>query len=171
MANPILIEKKPQKMRHEIKYNINPADDVILSGRLRKLFPHDTHAGYIMVERPLFHNLMLEQENFSLYHRYFSQFISAYFESGYFEEKVRKTSALIAPYIKKDPTAFCSYEDHRLAVETITNFCLLRSESIRGQLNGTIPSTIKGQSDDDSALVDASSIWVPDMGEIADLED
>lgn len=82
-----------------------------------------------------------------------------------------KTRALIAPYVEKDATAFCSYEDFLLAVDTIEEFCLLRAQSIRGQLDGTIPATIKGQSEDKSNFVDASSVWLPDMGEVADLAD
>ena len=78
---------------------------------------------------------------------------------------------LIAPYVEKDATAFCSYEDFLLGVDTIEKFCLLRAESVRGQLDGTIPSTIAAQAEDKSSFVDASSVWLPDMGEIADLKD
>ena len=38
-------EKQPLKLRHELKHNINPQDDLILTSRLRKLFRHDTNAG------------------------------------------------------------------------------------------------------------------------------
>jgi len=40
-----------------------------------------------------------------------------------------------------------------------------------GQLDGTIPSTIAAQAKDKSAFVDASELWLPDLGEIADLKD
>ena len=33
------------KLRHELKHSINSGEDHILSARLRKLFPHDRHAG------------------------------------------------------------------------------------------------------------------------------
>ena len=33
------------KLRHELKHSINSGEDYILSARLRKLFPHDRHAG------------------------------------------------------------------------------------------------------------------------------
>ena len=92
-----------------------------------------------------------------------------YFENRYFEKKVAETTRMIAPYVEKDPTAFCSYEDYLTGVETFTKFCLLRSESVRGQLDGTIPSTIAGQEADTENRIDASEIWLPDMGEIADL--
>ena len=32
-------------MRHELKHQISPQEDLVLSGRLRRLFPHDKHAG------------------------------------------------------------------------------------------------------------------------------
>ena len=31
-------------MRHELKHQISPQEDLVLSGRLRRLFPHDRHA-------------------------------------------------------------------------------------------------------------------------------
>ena len=39
-----MITKNPVKLRHELKQLINPQDDLILSSRLRKLFPHDKHS-------------------------------------------------------------------------------------------------------------------------------
>ena len=32
-------------LRHELKHQINPREDLVLSGRLRRLFPRDSHAG------------------------------------------------------------------------------------------------------------------------------
>ena len=133
-------------------------------------YPIDTPAaGEIMRRRPLYHHLMLHDEYFARYRLYFDQLISTYFESGYFEEEAARVAAMIAPYVERDPTAFCSYDDHLLAVKTIRDFCLLRAESVRGQLDGVIPSTIRGQLEDKSAFVDASGIWLPDLGELADL--
>ncbi|MBQ6834347.1 MAG: CotH kinase family protein [Lachnospiraceae bacterium] len=135
-------------------------------------YPINTPAsGEIMRNRPLYHQVMLQPEYFQQYHTYFDQLIEEYFESGLFEERLGKISELIRPYVEKDPTAFSSYEDHLVAVETIREFCLLRAKSVRGQLNGSIPATIRGQQEDKSSFVDASSIWLPDMGEIADLKD
>ena len=78
---------------------------------------------------------------------------------------------MIAQYVKKDPTAFCSFEDHLKGVQTIRDFCLLRAESVRGQLKGDIGSTKAEQSGNREGFIDASGIWLPDMGEIADLKD
>lgn len=135
-------------------------------------YPIDTPAsGEVMLNRPLYHNLMQTEEYFEQYHQYFNDLISDYFENGYFEKKAAETTKMIAPYVKKDPTAFCSYEDYLTGVETFTKFCLLRAESVRGQLEGEIPSTIAGQEADTESRVDASKVWLPDMGEVADLKD
>ena len=146
--------------------------DPVNDAELYVNYPIDTPAaGGIMMNRPLYHNLMKNDRYFARYHEYFDQFIREYFESGLFERKVAETTKIIAPYVEKDPTAFCSYEDYLTAVQTITDFCLLRAESVRGQLSGEIPSTIRGQLEDEQSRVDASDVWLPDMGEIADLRD
>ncbi len=40
-----ILEKPAVKFRHELKYHVNTLDAYELSGRLRKLFPYDKHAG------------------------------------------------------------------------------------------------------------------------------
>lgn len=135
-------------------------------------YPINTPAsGEIMKKRPLYHNLMKHNDYYARYHEYFSQLIEEYFESGYFDSFIYETRCKISPYVQKDPTAFCSYEDYQLAADTIRNFCLLRARSVRGQLDGTIPSTIAGQRADNHNFIDTSSVWLPDMGEINDLKD
>lgn len=139
--------------------------------RLYVNYPIDTPAsGKIMLNRPMFHQLMLQKEYYEQYHNWFSHFVETYFESGYFENKVAMVKDMIAFYVRKDPTAFCSYEEYLTGVKTFQEFCKLRAESVRKQLDGIIPSTIKGQQMDDSQFVDASSVWLPDMGEVEDLK-
>ena len=134
-------------------------------------YPINTPAeGEVMLNRPLYHNLMKQEEYFSRYHAYFDTLLSGYFENGRFEATLRRTEQLIAPYVQDDPTAFCSYEDHRLAVDTLVEICLLRAESIRGQLEGTIPATIRGQQEQPELKVDASHIRIADLGDFDDLE-
>lgn len=145
--------------------------DPVNDSRLYVNYPIDTPAsGEIMLERPMFHQLMLQKQYFQRYHKYFSDFLEFYFENGYFEKKTSMITDMIAPYVKKDLTAYCSYEDYLTGVQTFQEFCKLRAESVRKQLNGTIPSTIKGQQQDDSGFVDASAVWIPDMGEVEDLK-
>ena len=134
-------------------------------------YPIDTPAeGSVMLNRPLYHTLMKNDAYFALYHEYFDTLISDYFENGRFEATLLQTEKMIAPYIQNDPTAFFSYEDHRLAVDTLKKVCLLRAESIRGQLEGKFPSTIRGLQENPNVGVDASPIHLQDLGDFEDLE-
>lgn len=128
-------------------------------------YPIDTPvSGGTVDSRPMLAWIFADESYTELYHTYFDTFISEYFESGYFENLITETENLIASYVEQDPTKFCTYEEFETGVDTLKSFCLLRAESIRGQLDGTIPSTSDGQQEDDSALVDASSISLTDMG-------
>lgn len=128
-------------------------------------YPIDTPvSGGTVESRPMLAWIFADEEYTALYHQYFSEFIAQYFESGYFEQMMAETKALIAPYVEQDPTKFCTYEEFETGIDTLERFCLLRAQSVRGQLEGTIPSTDEGQSADDRALVDASSITISDMG-------
>lgn len=134
-------------------------------------YPINTPAeGTVMLNRPLYHNLMKNTEYFARYHAYFEEFLSEYMENGRFEQVLRRTAEMIAPYVQQDPTAFCTFDDHLLAVETLRQVCLLRTKSIRGQLEGKIPATIRGQQENPQAKVDASFIRLEDLGDFKDLE-
>ncbi len=128
-------------------------------------YPIDTPvSGGTVDSRPMLAWIFADENYTELYHTYFDTFISEYFESGYFENLITETENLIASYVEQDPTKFCTYEEFETGVDTLKSFCLLRAESVRGQLDGTIPSTSDGQQEDDSELVDASTISLTDMG-------
>ena len=134
-------------------------------------YPVNTPAeGQVMLNRPLYHNLMKNKAYFAGYHNYLDRLLAGYFENRQFEAKLRRTAEMIAPYVKRDPTAFCSFEDHRLAVDTLEQVCLLRAESIRGQLAGSIPATLRGQQERPEAKLDASHIRLEDLGDFDDLK-
>ena len=134
-------------------------------------WPINTPArGETMLKRPLYHNLMKHDGYFAQYHAYFDQLLTEYFESGRYEAVIRRTQAMIAPYVKADPTAFCSYEDHLLAVDTLLEVCRLRAGSIRGQLEGDYPITLAQQGVQPGAGVDASHVNLRALGDFDDLE-
>ena len=54
----------------------------------------------------------------ALYRKYLGE-VAALFESGEFTDEITRAARMIAPYVERDPTAFCSYADHKLAVRTI----------------------------------------------------
>lgn len=126
-------------------------------------YPIDTPVSGLSVEnRPMLSWIFENEQYTELYHAYFSEFISTYFDSGYFTQMMEQTFSLIAPYVQKDPTKFCTYDEFETGFEVLKQFCMLRAESITGQLNGTIPSTSDEQTQD--TLIDASFITISDMG-------
>ena len=128
-------------------------------------YPIDTPvSGGDTDSRPMLSWILNNEQYKETYHQYFAEFIADYFESGYFAEMIDTVSSMIAPYVKEDPTKFCTYEQFETGIDVLKQFCLLRAESIAGQVEGTIPSTEEGQKQETSALIDASSITVSDMG-------
>ena len=126
--------------------------------------------GEHMTKRPLYHQLMQVDAYYLRYQELFGWFLAEYVESGELSAALWQAAELIAPYVKADPTAFCSYEDHRLAVETLEQVCLLRAESARGQLEGRYPATLAQQTQRPGEGVDASHVDLRDLGDFEDLE-
>jgi spore coat protein CotH len=121
-------------------------------------------SGGTVDSRPMLAWIFANEEYTELYHQYFSEFISEYFDSGYFEEMIDSVQEMISPYVEKDPTKFCTYEEFETAITTLKEFCLLRAESITGQLDGTIGSTTETQAQTSDAMIDAGDINISDMG-------
>lgn len=128
-------------------------------------FPIDTPvSGVDMSERPLIAKLFENEEYFDLYHEYLSQLMENYFESGKFDQKIDELNALIGGYVQKDPTAFYTYDEYQTALDAFKNIGKLRTESISGQLDGTVPSTTEGQQAASDKLIDASSVKLSELG-------
>lgn len=128
-------------------------------------FPIDTPvSGGTVEDRPMLSWIFADQEYTGQYHEYFAEFIQKYFASGYLEKELQSVKEMIAPYVEKDPTRFCTYEAFETGIDTLKEFCLLRAKSVQGQLDGSIPATAEGQAQDSAALVDASSISLSAMG-------
>lgn len=111
-------------------------------------------------DRPMADWFLQQDEYTELYHAYFDDFLNTVDVSSIIDEAY----TLIAPYVERDPTKFCTYEEFVKGAETLRTFCELRTESVRGQLDGTIPATDDGQSADSSALIDPGSLTISDMG-------
>ncbi len=92
-------------------------------------------------DRPMIDWIFSNEEYTELYHKIFNEFIEKYFNSGYFTEMIDSVTSMISPYVEKDPTKFCTYEEFEKGVATLKDFCLLRAQSVKGQLSGTIGTT------------------------------
>ena len=120
----------------------------------------DTPVSGDMSDRPMIAWIFNSEEYTQMYHELFGEFI----ESTDFSALIDKTADMIAEYVEKDPTKFCTYEEFEKGVSAISQFCSLRSESVKGQLDGTVPSTSEGQKNDSSSLIDTSGLNISDMG-------
>lgn len=128
-------------------------------------FPIDTPvSGVSLEDRPLLSKLLEVPEYLELYHSYLRDIVDGYFNSGLFEQTMDTMTRVIASYVENDPSAFYNYEAFQSAVTELRELCLLRAESIEGQLNGAIPSTSEGQSADASTLVDATAVNLSALG-------
>lgn len=126
-------------------------------------FPIDSPVSVGSAEdRPMIAWIFANEEYTELYHQYFTKFISDYFDSGKFAEMIDSVKTMISPYVEDDPTKFCTTDKFETGIDTLKEFCLLRAESIRGQLNGSIGSTSGTQ--DESTFVDTGDIEISDMG-------
>lgn len=126
--------------------------------------------GEYMTKRPLYHQLLQVDAYYLRYQELFGWFLAEYVESGELSAALWQAAELIAPYVEADLTAFCSYEDHRLAVETLEQVCLLRAESARGQLEGRYPATLAQQTQRPGEGVDASHVDLRHLGDFEDLK-
>ena len=111
-------------------------------------------------DRPIVDWIFSSEEYTRLYHQYFAEFLETVDVAAMIDE----ASALIAPYVEKDPSKFYTTEAFNTGVTALREFCILREESVLGQLNGIIPSTDDGQAADNSTLIDASNLTLSDMG-------
>lgn len=117
-------------------------------------------SGGSVEDRPMIAWVFDEGTYQAQYHALYEEFL----QSADIAALIDPAAELIAPYVERDPTKFCTYEEFTRGVETLRAFCSLRTESIKGQLDGTIPSTTEGQNTDSSTLIDASQLVISDMG-------
>lgn len=114
--------------------------------------------------RPMLAWIFKNEKYTELYHKYFSEFIEKYYTSGRLSEMVASLKDMLSPYVEKDPTKFCTFDEFTKGIDTLDRFCSLRCQSIAGQLDGTVPSDSDGQSADSSKLVKVNDINISDMG-------
>lgn len=118
--------------------------------------PIDSPVSQGSSDRPMLNWIFENEEYTSLYHQYFEEFLSSVDIQG----TIGNAYDLIKSYVEKDPTAFYTYEEFETGVETLRQFCSLRSESISMQLEN-------GETTENMSYVDASAITLSDMGSMS----
>lgn len=101
-----------------------------------------------MDDRPMVNWIFESEEHTQKYHAYFAEFLSNVDALKIIED----AENLIAPYVEKDPTKFCTEEAFEKGVNALKTFVTLRTQSVQNQLNGT------------DELVDVTGFSASDMG-------
>ena len=104
-------------------------------------------------DRPMWNWILSNESYTELYHQYFTEFLNAVDIQGIIDNAYN----LIQSYVEKDPTAFYTDEEFETGVDTLQQFCSLRSQSISTQLE-------TGETTENMGYTDASSISLTDMG-------
>ena len=104
-------------------------------------------------DRPMLNWILSDESYTEMYHQYFSEFLNTVDVQAIIDNAYN----LIKSYVEKDPTAFYAYEEFETGVETMRQFCALRSESISMQLTN-------GETTINMSYVDASALTLSDMG-------
>ena len=103
-------------------------------------------------DRPMVSWIFADETYTQMYKEYYQEFVSRFVDGDGLALLVEETARLIAPYVEKDPTKFCTYEEFEAGVSALQTFCRLRGESVANQLAG------------DDTPVDASGLDLSDMG-------
>lgn len=119
-------------------------------------------SGGTIDSRPMLAWIFNNAEYTEQYHALFARFLSEFFDSGKFGDMMDSVKEMISPYVERDPTKFRTYEEFTAGIDTLKQFCLLRAESVAGQLEGAIGSTSETQSRD--TLISAGDLAISAMG-------
>lgn len=111
-----------------------------------------------------FDALLENAEYLEKYHEYLNDLVEKYVNGGEFEKTYNRIRSQIDELVEEDPTAFYTYEEYDQAAQLLCQVVNLRTESVKGQLDGTIPSTDDGQQENSSSLIDGSGIDPSIMG-------
>lgn len=104
-------------------------------------------------DRPMWNWILSDESYTEMYHQYFEEFLNTVDIAGIIDNAYK----LIKSYVEKDPTAFYTYEEFETGVETMRQFCALRSESVSKQL-------ANGETTNNMNYADASELSLSDMG-------
>ncbi|MCQ2472463.1 MAG: CotH kinase family protein [Clostridia bacterium] len=118
--------------------------------------------------RPMLSWILNSEEYTEEYHKLFSEFLKEFFDNNSLSKEIKRVAEMISPYVEKDPTKFCTFEEFQKGAETLEKFCTLRAESISKQLDGTIGSTSEAQTNREN-FVSANGITISDMGSMGNM--
>ena len=114
----------------------------------------------VLSDRPMQAWIFSDEAYTQQYHQLYGEFLNRVDAN----QIINDAYGLIADYVEKDPTKFCTYEEFETGVQALRSFCALRKESVQGQLAGAIPSTSQEQNAQSDTLISADDLNLSDMG-------
>ena len=125
-------------------------------------YPTDTPYFSISPEdRPIFNAILTDKNCLEEYHTVFDSFIQK-FENGDYDELWQTAYQNIEPYAEKGLIPY-DYTDWDKAAADMHLYLNYRAESIRGQLDGSIPATLEGQSENPDILIQPKGLSTDEM--------
>ena len=112
-----------------------------------------------ITDLPMVGFVFMNDEYKELYHSYLQELIDTVDTDAI----VLEAYELIAPYVAADQTS-SKKDNFASEAQDVGRYCQLRKESIQGQLDGTIPSTVNGQEADPDSLIDCSDLEGSSVG-------
>ena len=112
--------------------------------------------------RPMWAWITENADYLAQYHQVYDELLTSYFASGAFAGQIDSLYEMLLPYIEKDTGAFYDAEAFQAGYAALKQFCLLRAESIRAQLDGTLSSDTAQQ--DTDKQIPATDIRIAAMG-------
>ena len=164
--NYILTENEGKLAMLPWDYNLSFATHTVGSASDAVNYPIDTvFSGVSAENRPIIGKLLEVEEYRERYHEYLRQIAEEYVGSGLFAETINALHGEIDSFVQNDTTAFTTYEQYLGGIEALKLFGQLRSQSILGQLDGTVPATQEEQAGSES-LIDASALDLSALGSL-----
>ena len=145
------LQKKETAYHDEIKQLVN--------------LPIDTPFICDLSEREFFMNILDIDEYRNKYHEYLSVLAEQYVMGGELDKTISTYTDEIQDIVGTEENAHYKSADFLPAVEQLKLFLQRKSESVIGQLNGTIPSDRNGQTKSPEKLIDTSDLDLRLMGE------
>ncbi|MEE5993253.1 MAG: CotH kinase family protein [Oscillospiraceae bacterium] len=133
-------------------------------------YPIDTPIYSIeMKDRPILNALLSEPETLEKYHQFYDQLLKECFENGKYTSLYTQTYENIRPYVTQGLT-FYETEQFDKGAEAMQQYLQYRSESVRKQLNGSLPSTLQGQQNHAENLVIPEGLHLSALADFASLK-
>ena len=133
-------------------------------------YPIDTPVYSVAMEdRPLLGVLLSDPETLAMYHGIYDALLREHLENGAYAALYDSVYREIRPYVA-DGLTFYDTGRFEQGAQAMRTYLELRTQAVRGQLDGSIPSTLDGQRDNAGALLTPEGLDLSDLADFASLK-